>query len=743
MSEDMNQEKLILELKRELKRNKQALNFFRKRYQAVLDSFNNLDFLEEFSVALGNTPDVDKMSRLFLAEIKKFIEPEICALFLTRQETHEFVLQEVVPYDYKALCQEEIKYQIEAGVFAWVINHKKPAVLPPLYFTKKDLGNNVLILCPLWTTRNVLGMLLVITSIDGPFLTQHILNIVSIICRHFSITLETLMLCQELKSQNHILELTKRQLEESQQQIRNYNKLLEHRIAERTKELRESEKRYRHLFDSLKDGIFQLDAQGNLISANPAWIEMLGYNSFAEAKEVPMRDLFLSPEERNKLCQMLRQQGYAQNYVASMRRKDGQPKIVEITCNYTGDSNGKTQGLEGIMRDITERKSLEEYLIQSEKLKALGEMASGVAHDFNNILGVILGRVQILLKLTQDEKLRKNILLLEKVALDGAQIIKRIQDFTRKRSQKEFVPVNIHEIIEDVLAITKTRWKDEADAANRKIILESNFGSIVPINGDPSQLREVFTNIFLNALDALPQGGHIYINTGMEDKWVYIAIRDTGIGMSEETKKRVFDPFFTTKGAKGNGLGMSIAYKIIDSHNGRIMIDSETGKGTQVKVLLPIISDDNQRIQRKRSEQISVIPADHNNGKKALILIIDDDDDLRLTLSDILGSEGHRIIASGKAQEGIEIFRKTSPDLVITDLGMPDITGWEVAKTIKKINPQASVILITGWDVPSQKNALQRKGVDALLRKPFQSHQLIELVDQIILAHSSHLDNTS
>ena len=721
----------LLEIKEGSKRSQHSLRFIEEKYQAILNSINNLDFLDTFLGELENSEDIEKMSRLFLIEVQKSIETKTCALFLVNKETHEFVLQEITPHSFKSLCQKEIKYQIKSGVFSWVLNHKRPAVLPSLVLAKRKPDNNALILCPLWTARQILGMLLVMTPIEGHSLAQYSLNLLSIITRHFAISLETLLLYQDLKGQNQLLKLTKKQLEESQAQIRNHNKFLKQKIAERTGELRESEERYRHLIESSKDGIFQLDSRGNIISANPAWLEMFGYNSFAGAKKKPIRKLFPSTEEANTLHQLLQSTGYAKNYVVPMKRKDGQPVLVEMTCNYMNGSDGKTRGLEGIVRDITERKKLEEHLIQSEKLKALGEMASGVAHDFNNILGVILGRVQLSLRHTHDEKTRQNLILLEKVALDGAQTIKRIQDFTRQNTQTTFIPIDINEIIEDVLAITKARWKDEAEAAKIKINIAKNYGQGLPAKGDPSELREVFTNILLNALDAMPRGGDIHINTGIHNNWAYASVRDTGVGMSEPTKKKVFDPFFTTKGAKGNGLGMSIAYNIINNHGGRIMIDSHQGKGTEVVIELPATSSKSVTISHKIQDTDPPL-IDSYNKKKARILIIDDDLNIRMTLSDILTSQGHRVIEIAQAQEGVDIIQKKNPDLLITDLGMPDLTGWEVAKAAKKINPQLPVILITGWDVPLQEKPLQKRGVDAILTKPFQFDRLIELVDSLI-----------
>lgn len=533
-------------------------------YQAVLNSFNNLDIP---NALLENLEDVEKISSLFLAEVQKIIESKICALFLVNKETHEFELKKVIPGSYEPLCQKEINYQVEAGTFAWVLKHKGPAVLPPLVLTRKKEGNNALILCSLWTARKILGMLLAIAPVEGDSLAQHSLNLLTIIAKHFSITLETFLLYHDLKDRND---------------------LLEQKVAERTEDLRKSEDRYRHLIESSKDSVFQLDANGNIILANAACLEMLGYKSFEEVKNNPIDRLFASADEKNKLYQILKSTGHAKDHIVVMKRDDGRPILVEVTCNYMNDDNGEAGGLEGIARNITEHKRLEEFLIQSEKFRALGEITGGVAHEFNNILTVILTKVQLLMLQCREEKTREKLLAIEKAALDASKTIKNLLGFTKSRHDTEFTPVDINNLMDDVLAVTKYHREKKVDG---KINIKKDYRPVPPIKGNPSDLREVFTNIILNALDALPQGGDIYITTGVNYGWIYVSIKDTGIGMTEDIRKMIFNPFFSTKYSRGSGLGMSIAYNVINNHGGKITVDSSPGKGTTVLVDLPSDSD--------------------------------------------------------------------------------------------------------------------------------------------------------
>ena len=226
-------------------------------------------------------------------------------------------------------------------------------------------------------------------------------------------------------------------------------------------------------------------------------------------------------------------------------------------------------------------------LIQSERLRALGELATGVAHNFNNLLSGILGHTQMLLSRSLDAATRERLQIIEKLVLDGSEIVRRVQEFTRLRTTKDFSEVNIKDIINDIIRMTESKWSGGSNIPKITLRVDTDSMEIPIVEGNASELREVFINILFNAVDAMPKGGEFTIQTKTDGKDIFVYFIDTGEGMSEETK-RVFDPFFTTKGSKGTGLGMSFAYGIISRHNGHISIDSEPGVGTTVTVQLPI-----------------------------------------------------------------------------------------------------------------------------------------------------------
>jgi len=379
-----------------------------------------------------------------------------------------------------------------------------------------------------------------------------------------------------------------------------------------------------------------------------------------------------------------------------------------------------------LKKTLQELKQAQDQIIQTEKLKALGEMASGVAHDFNNVLAVILGNIQLLihqLDYLRPEDIREQLKIIERSAKDGAETVRRIQEFTGKRRDKEFITLSINDIIKEVVVITQPRWKDQAQKKGIQIQLLTQLNDIPLILGNPSELREVLTNIIFNAVDAMPQGGTITISSQPQtEDWVEIRISDTGIGMTEEVKRRVFDPFFTTKGVTNSGLGMSVSYGIIKRHGGDILIESEPGKGTTFIIHLPTGYGE----EIEKSEEATL----QETLTSARILVIDDEASVRDILSRMLKIKGHHVVTASDGEEGIEIFKKGNFDLVFTDLGMPKISGLEVGKAIKNINSNIPIAMITGWGMEVDRERLSENGIDMVISKPFNFDQVVKLVSE-------------
>jgi signal transduction histidine kinase/AmiR/NasT family two-component response regulator len=385
-----------------------------------------------------------------------------------------------------------------------------------------------------------------------------------------------------------------------------------------------------------------------------------------------------------------------------------------------------------LKQTLKELKQAQDQVVQAEKLRAMGEMASGVAHDFNNLLAVILGNIQLLLHQfdrLSPEEIRERLQTIEQSSKDGAETVRRIQEFSGMRRDKEFTPLSMNELITDVINVTQPRWKEQTQRKGIRVELTKKLGKIPQILGNPSELREVMTNIVFNAVDAMPNGGEVTITTSMQaEDWVEIRIADTGIGMTEEVRRRVFDPFFTTKGVTNTGLGMSVSYGIIKRHGGEILIESEPGKGTAFIVHLPT-GYMNEMPDEKMARTVPVTPLPLE-GSGARILVIDDEDSVRKILYQMLKAKGYEVVVASNGQEGIERFQEEPFDLVFTDLGMPKMSGWEVGRTLKGINPKVPVALITGWGVELNKDKMKESGIDLVVSKPFNFDQVVRLVSE-------------
>jgi PAS domain S-box-containing protein len=512
-------------------------------------------------------------------------------------------------------------------------------------------------------------------------------------------------------------------------------------ISDRKKaeeELRRSEERYHSLVENANDAVISTDKTGRIISFNKKAEQMFGYT---RDEILGKSVVLLSPERARERQQKMFEEFSKTNtlYIVGKTmegqglRKDGHEFPMEGST-FIIEVGGESI-LTVLVRDISERKRMEERLLQSEKLKSLGELAGGVAHNFNNILAIILGRTQLLRRNTETppdkkerrkivEDLRKSLDIIEKASFDGADTVRRIQEFSRKKSEdynnKNFTDVDLNEVINSTLEFTKVKWQDEAVTKGIKISITKELDSLAPVAGNPSELREVFINLINNAVDALPEGGSIRVKTFMDNGNVVSVIEDTGVGISEDVQDKIFDPFFTTKGVQATGLGMSVSYGIINRHQGTINLKSSEGQGTSLTITIPKREGVVHEQKREKS-----LPKDQ---KKATILVVEDEEDVRELLKDILTDGGHTVEFTSDGKKGIELFQGKKFDIVFTDLGMPGMSGWQVAKQIKKIHNTTPVVLITGWEVQKKGRELKKSGVDMIVKKPFRVNEILELV---------------
>lgn len=365
--------------------------------------------------------------------------------------------------------------------------------------------------------------------------------------------------------------------------------------------------------------------------------------------------------------------------------------------------------------------SMHEQISQMEKMDALGILTSGVAHEFNNLLTPILGFSQIIKSKVHDSNLKFYLELIEKSARDGAMIVKRVQEFTRREGTKSRLKVDMNEIASSAVEMTQPRWKNEAEAMGRSIRIDKKLDSRGFVLANPTEMREVVTNILLNAADAIKKSGRISIRTWNEDDNICLSIKDNGIGMSEEVLQNIFTPFFTTKNERGTGLGMPIVYNIVRDHGGKIDVESKVGQGTNITVKLPVYS-----LEGQGADQVmSYIKL------QGRVLVVDDQEAAGRTAVCMLEELGLTVDYVGSGREAIEMNNNNDYEIVLCDLAMPDMTGTEVARKVRENDSKAGFILMTGWAGWISKT--DREYIDVIIDKPFTLQTISDAVKQCLI----------
>jgi PAS domain S-box-containing protein len=351
-------------------------------------------------------------------------------------------------------------------------------------------------------------------------------------------------------------------------------------------EIKETKSYLESLIDGAGDAIITVDREDRVSSWNESAERIFQYQDW----EIRQQKIWtLVPRELYEQwqCEVL-EGGGVKRIEARLRQRNGMPIDASLTLSPLRGPCGEIVGLSAIIKDVTEEKQLRERLLQSEKLRALGEMAAGIAHNFNNMLTAILGQTRLLAYYPADiEAVRKGLVIIGKAAEDGVTTVQRLQKFARGITTSEFTRTDLNQVVKEAIEATQPIWKDQAWREGRPIEVAMELGTISPVYGRSSELREVLVNMILNAVGAMPKGGRLTLCTRQGQGSVYVEVSDTGIGMTEGIRRRIFNPFYTTKGAKGTGLGLSVSYMLIKGHNGDIEVRSKLGRGTTFSIKLP------------------------------------------------------------------------------------------------------------------------------------------------------------
>ena len=472
----------------------------------------------------------------------------------------------------------------------------------------------------------------------------------------------------------------------SRRELIRVNQSLEAAVEARTHALTESEAKYRVLVDSSPLGIVIIQA-GRAVFINPSFERMTG-RSAAEllTEELDPTECF-APESRERVRDAVAGLDDGGLVATQIVHPAGRRVYVEVQAAPLVFQNEPATMV--IVSDVSTLRDLQDQLVRGEKLRALGELSAGVAHDFNNILGIILGRAQLLQMRATDPDVVSGLEVIRKAAQDGGQTVRRIQQFSRTREDQSQEVLHLPALAEEVVEITRGKWKHEGERRGAKIEIRIESADPPPILGSHAEIREALTNLIFNSVDALPQGGRITIRSLRSGGEAVLEVIDTGIGMAEDVRSRMFEPFFTTKGVSGNGLGLSMVYGIVSRHKGTVEVESAPMSGTTVRMRFPAASSVDAP---KRSEEPVTAPY------RARILVVDDEPDLLEVIRETLAATGHEVETASSGSDGIARFRSRPFDAVLTDLGMPDVSGWEVARTVRAEGEPSVVLgLVTGW----------------------------------------------
>ncbi len=376
------------------------------------------------------------------------------------------------------------------------------------------------------------------------------------------------------------------------------------------------------------------------------------------------------------------------------------------------------------------------HIIEQERLNAVGKMASGLAHDFNNALVPISGYAEMLLEhqeiLQDPAKATKYLKLIMTGVEDAASVVSRLREFYRKREEGEtFRPLSLNQMVEQAVALTRPRWRDEALGSGRTILVEADMRPVPRILGSESELRELLTNLIFNAVDAMPDGGTIRMRTGLREvptsdesrltpavPQVFLEVSDTGTGMTEEVRRRCLEPFFSTKGERGTGLGLPMVYGIVKRHRGTMDIESTVGKGTTFIVLLPV-----DTTQAREVKQRTEAPAGPLH-----VLVVDDEPIARDVLTEYLTGDGHTVETAVNGRDGFEKFKAGRFAVIITDRAMPEVGGDQLAAMVKEVAPATPVVLLTGFGDLMNAAGEKPDGVDLVVKKPIRLATLREVL---------------
>jgi signal transduction histidine kinase/ActR/RegA family two-component response regulator len=492
---------------------------------------------------------------------------------------------------------------------------------------------------------------------------------------------------------------------------------------------------YRRFVTEDFTGNLIMRTDGQIVTCNPAVANIFGFDSVEEAASANFFAFLRSRQDGIELLELVRQHGMVDRHELEMSQRNGDP--VYVVARLIGSfANGELTELRVYLFNDTKRKRLEQQLVQAQKMEGLGTLAGGIAHEFNNILAVILGYTNKLESFRSKPKEVPGAIKVIKEAVErGAALVQELLTSARQ-TEARFSSLDLNALVRELERMLQATFPK---TINFNLELQPDLS---PITADKSQIHQVLLNLCVNARDAMPAGGTLTLATSITagteltemfsgvtaESYAGIRVRDTGIGMSRQVKSHIFEPFFTTKErGKGTGLGLSVVYGVVNNHRGFVQVESEPGAGTSFIVYLPV--------KHVSTEQIG---GDRGGAPRPdipqTILLVEDEEMLRELGVSILESEGFRVLAAKDGMEAVELFEANSEEigLVVCDLGLPRLGGREAFLKMKETKPGVRAIVASGYLEPAIRSEMLKAGVIDTIQKPYDFNDLLAKIRSVI-----------
>ncbi|MFO8031336.1 MAG: PAS domain S-box protein [Desulfohalobiaceae bacterium] len=711
----------------------EEIEYLRAERQKALNALDLASNLGNFDTRLSRLEDTRAILEETVDKLQQLLQFQSISFYLVQEDDASFFQAYCTPYEYSQLLEQEFQELVQDHTFAYALAKNRPVTV------QSQNSSSHLLLHTLATPRRTRGMLLARLKggkQDVSEYSLYLLTLVMLSCANF---LESYELYKHFHNLNKQLEDTVNALRKSNTYLEEKNQQL--KLEEQ--KLKQSEERYRAIFENTGTPTFIVAEDTTIEMANREVENFLGY-SRQELEGQRSWAEFICAEDKEKMRQYYQQrrtdpENVPQKYIARGIDRFGEEKH----CIFNVDLIPGTKKSVVSVLDITEKNKLEKQLRQAQKLEAVGTMAGGIAHEFNNLLQGMSANIQALsYKYQQADPQQKHLNELDRLISRATAIVNRLLTFSR-HADFDFQTLDLNRAIQDNIQFLHS-------TIAKNISLEIELDPDIPlIYADPTQMEQILINLAKNSADAMDpsEGGTIQVETSIAPleklpaslhsqsqkpgEYLLWSIQDNGQGMDSKTQEKIFEPFFTTKGpGQGTGLGLALIYGIVDAHEGQIRCESELNKGTRFEIFLPITAE--SKSEASKQEPTSALASPSQLGGVETILLIDDEQGILEVTQELLENSGYSVKTALNGEEGLEIFYQNQEDidLVLLDLGLPEISGEKCLQRILELDPQAKVIVASGYKTHPLAKSPQAYGALDALGKPYSFQELLSKIRQ-------------